>query len=145
VLSALFEIEWVNNHVTAPPANQNAFQYYYLGFYIHSCAKMRYKAQFRPSDLLCSDTQQWVPFDKALPILKKTPTAQYRLADEGARSVHVTDEQIEGAFDELMLQISAHVIFMEVSGPGRCHVTTRTDHINCRNCGQRVKRQCAQC
>jgi len=27
-------------------------KYYYLGFYIHSCPKMRYKAQYSPSDLL---------------------------------------------------------------------------------------------
>ncbi|KAJ3309218.1 Arginyl-tRNA--protein transferase 1, partial [Gonapodya sp. JEL0774] len=27
-------------------------RYYYMGFYIHSCAKMRYKAQYKPSDLL---------------------------------------------------------------------------------------------
>jgi arginine-tRNA-protein transferase len=28
-------------------------KYYYMGYYIHSCAKMRYKAQYKPSDLLC--------------------------------------------------------------------------------------------
>jgi len=27
-------------------------EYYYLGFYIHSCVKMRYKAKFRPCQLL---------------------------------------------------------------------------------------------
>lgn len=145
MLSALFEIDWVTSHVTAalvdqshvpPPTNpapsgashvpqcvpaaQNTFAHYYLGYYIHSCAKMRYKAQFSPSELLCSDTRLWVPFDAALPILDKTPVAQHRLA-EGS-SVQVTDEQIEAAFDELMLQIGAHVVFMEVSGPGRWHV-----------------------
>jgi len=29
-----------------------SLKYYYLGFYIHSCSKMRYKAQYSPSDLL---------------------------------------------------------------------------------------------
>lgn len=28
-------------------------RYYYMGFYIHSCHKMRYKADYAPSDLLC--------------------------------------------------------------------------------------------
>ena len=144
MLSALFEIEWVQSHVTAPPANQNTFQFYYLGYYIHSCAKMRYKAQYTPSDLLCSDTWQWVPFDRALPILEKIPTAQHRLAEEGAQSVQVTEEQIENAFDELMLQISAHVIFMEVSASELSVVTRVTDGVS-RNCGQIVKPPYVQC
>jgi arginine-tRNA-protein transferase len=28
-------------------------KYYYMGYYIHSCGKMKYKAQFKPSELLC--------------------------------------------------------------------------------------------
>lgn len=28
-------------------------RYYYMGYYIHSCPKMRYKANYRPSELLC--------------------------------------------------------------------------------------------
>ena len=34
--------------------------YYYLGYYIHSCGKMRYKADYHPSQLLCPSTLQWV-------------------------------------------------------------------------------------
>lgn len=34
-------------------------QYYYMGFYVHSCTKMRYKAQFRPSYLLCPLQYTW--------------------------------------------------------------------------------------
>lgn len=47
--SALEEIRWVTeNQVHCP-----SLQYYYLGYYIHSCSKMRYKAAYRPSELLC--------------------------------------------------------------------------------------------
>ena len=47
--SALQEIGWVKeNQVHCP-----SLQYYYLGYYIHSCSKMRYKAAYRPSELLC--------------------------------------------------------------------------------------------
>ncbi|KAJ6909771.1 arginyl-tRNA--protein transferase 1-like isoform X3 [Populus alba x Populus x berolinensis] len=47
--SALQEIGWVKeNEVDCP-----SLQYYYLGYYIHSCSKMRYKAAYRPSELLC--------------------------------------------------------------------------------------------
>lgn len=47
--SALEEIKCVQaNQVHCP-----MLQYYYLGYYIHSCSKMRYKAAYRPSELLC--------------------------------------------------------------------------------------------
>lgn len=48
-----------------------ALHYYYLGFYIHSCPKMRYKSQFRPSDLLCDTTYTWVSFEKCKGLLDK--------------------------------------------------------------------------
>lgn len=43
--------------------------YYYLGFYVHSCPKMRYKGQYRPSDLLCPETYTWVPMERCIPRL----------------------------------------------------------------------------
>lgn len=47
--SALQEINWVQQN----QAQCSTLQYYYLGYYIHSCNKMRYKAAYRPSELLC--------------------------------------------------------------------------------------------
>ncbi|XP_018079705.1 arginyltransferase 1 L homeolog isoform X2 [Xenopus laevis] len=44
--------------------------YYYMGFYIHSCPKMRYKGQYKPSDLLCPETYLWTPIEKCLPLLE---------------------------------------------------------------------------
>ncbi|XP_038722865.1 arginyl-tRNA--protein transferase 1-like isoform X2 [Tripterygium wilfordii] len=65
--SALQEIRWVKeNQVHCP-----SLQYYYLGYYIHSCSKMRYKAAYRPSELLCPLRYQWVPFDIARPMLDR--------------------------------------------------------------------------
>lgn len=37
-----------------------------MGFYIHSCAKMRYKAKFRPSYLLCPLRYTWHAIDKCI-------------------------------------------------------------------------------
>jgi arginine-tRNA-protein transferase len=34
--------------------------YYYLGYYIESCTKMRYKAEYQPSELLCPNHFRWV-------------------------------------------------------------------------------------
>ncbi|XP_042482349.1 arginyl-tRNA--protein transferase 2 isoform X2 [Macadamia integrifolia] len=67
--SALQEIGWVKeNQVHCP-----SLQYYYLGYYIHSCSKMRYKAGYRPAELLCPLRYRWVPFDIARPLLDKKP------------------------------------------------------------------------
>lgn len=37
-----------------------ALKYYYMGYYIQSCPKMRYKGKFQPSELLCDKSFEWV-------------------------------------------------------------------------------------
>lgn len=32
---------------------------YYMGYYIHSCPKMRYKGKLQPSYLLCPEVYTW--------------------------------------------------------------------------------------
>ncbi|XP_021022640.1 arginyl-tRNA--protein transferase 1 isoform X4 [Mus caroli] len=51
--------------------------YYYMGFYIHSCPKMRYKGQYRPSDLLCPETYVWVPIEQCLPSLDNSKYCRF--------------------------------------------------------------------
>lgn len=63
--SALQEIDWVKQN----QMHCASLQYYYLGYYIHNCGKMRYKATYRPSELLCPLRYTWVPFDAAKPLL----------------------------------------------------------------------------
>lgn len=41
-----------------------SLQYYYMGFYIHSCVKMRYKGAYTPSFLLCPEVYSWHPIGK---------------------------------------------------------------------------------
>ncbi|XP_023637257.1 arginyl-tRNA--protein transferase 1 isoform X2 [Capsella rubella] len=67
--SAMQEISWVKENQTQCPS----LQYYYLGYYIHSCNKMRYKAAYRPSELLCPLRFQWVPYEVVRPMLDKKP------------------------------------------------------------------------
>ncbi|XP_020027351.1 arginyl-tRNA--protein transferase 1 isoform X9 [Castor canadensis] len=61
--------------------------YYYMGFYIHSCPKMKYKGQYRPSDLLCPETYVWVPIEQCLPSLEKSKYCRFNqdleAVDEG--------------------------------------------------------------
>lgn len=42
---------------------------YYMGFYIHSCPKMRYKGKLIPSYLLCPETYCWIPIEKCIKLL----------------------------------------------------------------------------
>ena len=39
------------------------FEYYYMGYYIHDCVKMRYKAEYAPSEILCATTGRWTRVD----------------------------------------------------------------------------------
>ncbi|XP_038613511.1 arginyl-tRNA--protein transferase 1 isoform X4 [Tachyglossus aculeatus] len=61
--------------------------HYYMGFYIHSCPKMRYKGQYRPSDLLCPETYVWVPIEQCLPVLENSKYCRFnpdpKAVDEG--------------------------------------------------------------
>jgi len=68
-VSALMEIAYVRD---LQKHWSSKLRLYYMGFYIHSCPKMRYKAQYHPSQLLCPATFEWVdvrdcisPLDKA--------------------------------------------------------------------------------
>ncbi|KAK5043310.1 Arginyl-tRNA--protein transferase 1 [Exophiala sideris] len=40
------------------------YEYYYMGYYIHSCIKMRYKGTFTPSHLLDPESLEWCLFDE---------------------------------------------------------------------------------
>lgn len=62
---------------------QPSIKHYYLGFYIHSCPKMRYKARIRPSDLLCPETYQWFPLEKSV---EKLEVNKYSRLNEDANA-----------------------------------------------------------
>lgn len=97
--SALQEIGWVKeNQVYCP-----SLQYYYLGYYIHSCNKMRYKAAYRPSELLCPLRYQWVPFDIARPLLDRKPyvVLSDSFLQNGESSLpQITDDVMGREFDD---------------------------------------------
>ncbi|CAG8791986.1 24092_t:CDS:2, partial [Racocetra persica] len=43
--------------------------WYYMGYYIHNCQKMRYKGEYKPSDLLDPETYEWYPFEHCSSLL----------------------------------------------------------------------------
>ncbi|XP_036429535.1 arginyl-tRNA--protein transferase 1 isoform X2 [Colossoma macropomum] len=75
--SALREIAFTRQLQKQSPK----LSYYYLGFYIHSCPKMRYKGQYKPSDLLCPETYVWMPIERCIPRLETSAYA--RLNEDG--------------------------------------------------------------
>ncbi|XP_050695263.1 arginyl-tRNA--protein transferase 1-like isoform X3 [Eriocheir sinensis] len=48
-----------------------SLRWYYMGFYIHSCPKMRYKGKYKPSYLLCPETYEWISIELATPKLDR--------------------------------------------------------------------------
>ncbi|KAM0941448.1 putative arginyltransferase [Dioscorea sansibarensis] len=88
--SALQEINWVKEAGVRCPG----LQYYYLGYYIHSCSKMRYKAAYHPSELLCPLRYKWVPFDIARPLLDEKPyviLSDFTVQSDGGTANQFTD------------------------------------------------------
>ena len=60
--TVLREIQWAQEH---------KLPYYYLGYYIESCVKMKYKADYAPSDLLCPRHAVWVPAAQAQHMIRE--------------------------------------------------------------------------
>ncbi|XP_059332736.1 arginyl-tRNA--protein transferase 1 isoform X6 [Ammospiza nelsoni] len=83
VYSALREIAFTRQLCVKAPD----LCFYYMGFYIHSCPKMRYKGQYRPSDLLCPETYVWTPIEQCLPLLERSKYSRFnqdgKAVDEG--------------------------------------------------------------
>jgi arginyl-tRNA--protein-N-Asp/Glu arginylyltransferase len=92
VLSAVKEIEWVRDITHTVPE----IEYYYMGYYIHTCPKMKYKAAFKPSEIMCEETRHWVPVERAGAVLNEARSV--RLAPSGvplsrAATNHIIPEE----------------------------------------------------
>ncbi|KAI4719604.1 arginine-tRNA-protein transferase 1 [Aureobasidium sp. EXF-10727] len=44
-------------------ALEDGYEFYYMGYYIHNCTKMRYKGDYKPQYVLDPETQTWDPLD----------------------------------------------------------------------------------
>ncbi|GAB2288361.1 hypothetical protein Dimus_022694 [Dionaea muscipula] len=100
--SALQEIEWLKENQRFCPS----LHCYYLGYYIHSCRKMRYKASYRPSELLCPLRYKWVSFEIVKPMLdrkKYVVLSDFSKCENGESSVLQESENlIEPQHDDLV-------------------------------------------
>ena len=88
--TALREIEWVKR----ASAHRQELVHYYLGYYIRSCIKMVYKAEFKPSELLCPTTSRWVDFEAAKKILdEQSPVRQCCTLFTVAKTTNEEDDE----------------------------------------------------
>lgn len=60
VISALMEIQEIQKFNIFFPN----FKYYYMGTFIHSNSKLKYKASYKPVEFSCPGSQKWVEYTK---------------------------------------------------------------------------------
>jgi len=93
-LSSLFEISYVRKLSTMWSPE---LYYYYMGFYIHSCPKMRYKSQYHPSYLLCPETYLWFDVTKSASKLDKSKYSRLSedISIENANTKPLSDSDLD--------------------------------------------------
>ncbi|KAJ5955794.1 hypothetical protein N7501_010073 [Penicillium viridicatum] len=83
-------------------AIENQYQYYYMGYYIHSCQKMRYKANFRPQYILDPESGDWDPL--AGEMTEKLNSRSYvSLSRDRRSSPEPVAPEIDGNVEEVSL------------------------------------------
>ena len=96
VVSALNEIKLVRQLHSSNPS----LRYYCMGYYNHTCQKMRYKGQYTPSSLLCTATNTYVSIEKCLP---KLDTLKYMKLADDSEPDEIIKNPIESYIDSTML------------------------------------------
>ncbi|KAF2256767.1 arginine-tRNA-protein transferase 1 [Trematosphaeria pertusa] len=82
-------------------ALEGGYQYYYMGYYIHSCAKMRYKGEYRPQHVLDPESYEWNPLDGELRTLLDRKTYVSLSRERRRKELSLKDEGLnEPAPDE---------------------------------------------
>ncbi|XP_019562726.3 arginyl-tRNA--protein transferase 1 isoform X2 [Aedes albopictus] len=79
---------------------------YYMGFYIHSCPKMRYKSNLYPSYLLCPEVYSWHPLDAR--VRQKLDQSKYCRLNEDPKAVDANAIQPEDIEEVLILHGSSY-------------------------------------
>ncbi len=110
-LSSLFELHFTR---------RAALSYYYMGFYIHDCPKMRYKAQYVGSHLLCPERYTWVPVEHCWPTLDKSKYARLSADDVDGRDDG--DDDMSNAMILHQHTAMPYSIYRQMRDSGRNHV-----------------------
>ncbi|KAL7544907.1 hypothetical protein ACHAWF_008277 [Thalassiosira exigua] len=122
--TALREIEWVRRASHFRPD----LHFYYLGYYIHSCQKMTYKAEYKPSELLCPVTLKWVRFEDAKKRLEECSPIRHCCALYDGPPLDPITNKSKSMLDDITLDISGgygtpHLVqFRMLNKSGKEHV-----------------------
>ena len=105
--TALREIEWIRRACQFRPE----LHFYYLGYYIHSCPKMTYKADYKPSELLCPVNLKWVDFEVGKKRLEERSPVRHccALLDNDSTTLECSDIAKQRAVDDVALDIGGFV------------------------------------
>lgn len=63
------------------------FFFFSSGFYIHNCQKMKYKGQYKPSDLLDPETYAWYAIEQCMPLLDNSKYVAFSRAITGNQNM----------------------------------------------------------
>lgn len=91
-----------------------------MGFYIHSCPKMRYKGELIPSFLLCPETYTWVSLKESIVLLDVCKYSRLNV-DKNATDLNIPTED-----DYLKTKIVYDHQFMSFATFKRMSVTSIT-------------------
>ncbi|XP_053683975.1 arginyl-tRNA--protein transferase 1 isoform X2 [Sabethes cyaneus] len=80
---------------------------YYMGFYIHSCPKMRYKSNLSPSHLLCPEVFSWHALDDS--IIRKLDANKYSRLNEDSEATDQGAVQQNDLVNVLVLNGSTYM------------------------------------
>lgn len=81
----------------ASMALEYRFQFYYMGYYIHSCNKMRYKGDYKPQHVLDLHNFEWMPLDDELRSLMEKKTYASMSKERERRALL---EQVDSGADD---------------------------------------------
>ena len=108
VVSALYELAYTKHlHQMIP-----SLQYYYMGYYIHTCQKMRYKGQYSPSSLLCPETYIFTPIEKCTPKLDQSLYSRFE--EDVSKQTDSVDEYLPSVLVLCDHQVIPYRMFCEI-------------------------------
>jgi hypothetical protein len=81
-------------------ALEGGYQYYYMGYYIHTCQKMKYKNDYSPQYVLDLETYGWDPLDENMKTLLDrqryvSMSKERRVAPSDAQRENMGDSSVE--------------------------------------------------
>jgi len=145
-LSALYEIDFVSKNRNTAKYSLGDFKYYYMGYYIHDCQKMRYKGEYKPSELRCPTTGKWVSLDDRKTLEKLDAHSFKIVSDVDEEKVSMKERKDELEESSLGNQIVGVIQNGQYLGPTRIMENGAPIYhvLNASNSGQKKMRMIKQ-